>query len=195
MEKLEEKRNALFFHCSLLQLRKMHLQRVNNGRSVHRRETIKTKRMKREGENMIEKRWNAIARTIFGRARNWCACRASSLGSSVIVALLSRQERARPSNSIRWNCATRPHNSRGTSVYRHRSRASFRHVSRSLSFHVSRYLSILTLLPSHFFRAITCSVFPLHALQIETEEKKRRRRDISNASFNSRTWIFPSFRE
>lgn len=59
-------------------------------------------------------------------------------------------------------------------------------VSARFSFaFVPRYLSILTLLPSHFFRAITCSVFPLHALQIETEEKKRRRRVISNASFTN----------
>lgn len=88
--KIREKRNALIFG-SLLQMRNMHLTWIMEVRCIDERRLKRNEwARKREGENMIEKRWNAIARTIFGRARNWCACRASSLGSSVIVALLSQ---------------------------------------------------------------------------------------------------------
>lgn len=100
------------------------------------------------------------------------------------------RERARSSNSIRWSCAARPHNSRGTSVYRHRSRASFRYVCRSLSFHVF-VISILTLLPSHFFRAITCSVSLFKFTRCKSKErKKRRKRDIKR-KFHKREFFHP----
>lgn len=180
--KIREKRNALFFG-SLLQMRNMHLTWIMEVRCIDERRLKRNEWARKRGENMIEKRWNAIARTIFGRARNWCACRASSLGSSVIVALLS-QGNARG----RWSCAARPHNSRGTSVYRHRSRASFRYVCRSLSFHVF-VISILTLLPSHFFRAITCSV-SLFTRCKSKERKKRRKRDIKR-KFHKREFFHP----
>lgn len=189
--KIREKRNALFFG-SLLQMRNMYLTWIMEVRCIDERRLKRNEWARKRGENMIEKRWNAIARTIFGRARNWCACRASSLGSSVIVALLSQGNARGRATRFVGAAPPVPNSQLSRNFSLPSSFASVVSIRLSFAF-ISRFCYLYSnAITITFFSRHNVFRFPFHPLQIERKEKKE---ETGYQTQVSQTWIFPSFRE